>query len=445
MNDKLTTFKNNEPSHAIEPEKTIQIAATPPMGWNSWDCYGASVTEEEVKANAEHMARYLKPYGWEYIVVDARWYDSGAQSSILAPFVPLECDEYSRFIPATNRFPSSAGGKGFKPLADYIHGLGLKFGIHIMRGIPRQAVHANTSILATEVRAKEIAHPNSICSWNADIYGINSTIVGAQDYYNSLFSLYASWGLDFVKVDDITFPYSEGEIELIRNAIENCGRTILLSLSPGPAPLDKSDHLKKHANMWRITADYWDRWEDLLEEFEKCNQWSCHSGSGHWPDADMLPLGHIALRSCEHGLGDRVTRFSREEQVTMMTLWCIFRSPLMLGCELRDTDPWTLSLLTNPEVLRVLKHSSSGRQLFRRDQIIAWMATDEDGSQYLAVFNIGVVESKAELQLRQMGLAGTYIIRDLWKRENLYEVDRAVSINVPPHGARLLKFRTKEV
>ena len=422
------------------------IAKTPPMGWNSWDCYGASVTEDEVKGNAEYMAKHLIKYGWEYVVVDIQWYEPEAYTSAYRPFVPLCMDEYSRLIPAENRFPSSKDGQGFRPLADYIHSLGLKFGIHIMRGIPRQAVHANTPIKGTNKGARDIAHSCNICQWNTDMYGINPSAEGAQQYYNSLFELYASWGLDFVKVDDIAKSYImkedyfAGEVELIRNAIDNCGRDIVLSLSPGPALIEQSEHLKQNANMWRITADYWDRWEDLFDEFEKCNKWSCHSGEGHWPDADMLPLGHIAIRSCEHGIGDRWTRFSKDEQLTMMTLWCMFRSPLMFGGELRDNDEWTLSLMTNEEVLRVLNHTHSNKQLYRYGNSVAWTAKDEDGSLYLALFNTDVKKATIETQLSKLGITGSCKVRDLWKKEDVFVCENSIVADVPSHGARLFKL-----
>ncbi|QCT02041.1 hypothetical protein E6C60_1325 [Paenibacillus algicola] len=419
---------------------TVEIASSPPMGWNSWDCYGASVTEEEVLGNAAYMSEHMKSYGWEYVVVDIQWYEPDANSSIYRPFVPLAMDDYARLIPAINRFPSAEQGRGFGPLADQIHGMGLKFGIHIMRGIPRQAVHANTPILGTSRTARDIASTTSICSWNTDMYGIDATKEGAQAYYNSIFELYASWGVDFVKVDDISFPYSEGEIELIRNAIDHCGRNMVLSLSCGPAPLEKAEHLKTHANMWRMTADFWDRWEDLFDEFYKCALWQEHVGPGHWPDADMLPLGHIALRSYEHAVGDRWTRFTKDEQVTMMTLWCIFRSPLMVGGELRDNDEWTLSLLTNPEVLRLITHSFGGKQLFRSGSHIAWTAKDQDGSMYLAVFNTGVTADYIEVPLSKLQLEGVIHVRDVWERAELGQAERSISLRTLPHGARLVKL-----
>jgi len=345
--------------------------------------------------------------------------------------------------PATNRFPSAAGGKGFRPLADFIHGLGLKFGMHVMRGIPRQAVHANTPILGSEARARDIAHPSSICIWNTDMYGVEPSRAGAQAYYRSLFELYASWGVDYVKVDDILYSYYEAEIELIRDAIDNCGREMVLSLSCGPTSLERAEHLKKHANMWRITGDFWDSWDGLAGHFEACDQWSTHVGPGHWPDADMLPVGHIAVRSVERSGGDRWTRLTRDEQRTILTLWCIFRSPLMLGCELRDADEWTLSLLTNPEVLRLLESSHSGRQLSRDgwyNRHVVWVAEDEDGSSYLALFNVGMTESRMEVPLQKMGLNGAFLARDVWQRSDLGRVTRSVAASVPAHGAMLFKL-----
>lgn len=424
------------------------VALTPPMGWNSWDCYGASVTEDDVRGNAEYMAKHLKPFGWEYIVVDIQWYEPTAFSSKYLPFADLEMDGFSRLVPAVNRFPSAADGNGFRPLADFVHSLGLQFGIHIMRGIPRQAVHEDAPILGTDHRARDIAHTASICKWNTDMYGVDPSKPGAQTYYDSLFQLYASWTVDFVKVDDCSRSfigdqlYFDGEVELIRNAIDQCGRNIVLSLSPGPALIAYADHLKANANMWRMTNDYWDRWEDLLLEFEKCSEWSPHVGPGHWPDADMLPLGHIGIRSSEHGQGDRWTLFTRDEQVTMMTLWCIFRSPLMFGGELQDNDDWTLSLLTNEEVLRVLQHSHGGRQLLREDPIVLWTAADEDESKgsYAALFNLGDTEIRYLLTIADLGLSGTCSIRDLWLRQDLGRAVPSLEVRIPPHGSRLFRL-----
>ncbi|MEH7414464.1 glycoside hydrolase family 27 protein [Neobacillus drentensis] len=420
------------------------FAKTPPLGWNSWDCYGAAVREEEVKGNADYMAEFLKPYGWEYVVVDIQWYEPGANSSVYRPFVPLEMDEYSRLIPAANRFPSAADGTGFKALAEYVHNLGLKFGIHIMRGIPRQAVHANAPILGTKARARDIAHPNSICPWNTDMYGVDAGKVGAQEYYNSLFQMYAEWGVDFVKVDDIAasrlYDTHLDEIKLIRKAIENCGRDMVLSLSPGPAPLEYEEDLKANANMWRMTDDFWDHWNLLYGMFERCEKWNEYTGAGHWPDCDMLPLGHIGIRSLDGGGADRWTRFTKDEQVTMMTLWSIFRSPLMFGGELRDNDEWTLSLLTNKEVLELNQNSHSNRLVYRKDDKIVWTAKDQENNTYAALFNATNEAAEVEVTLGQLGLSDKKRARNVWSQKELGEMTEGIKQMLPPHGSILIKL-----
>ncbi|NIK76144.1 hypothetical protein FHS15_001251 [Paenibacillus castaneae] len=423
--------------------KHHQFALTPPMGWNSWDCYGASVKEDEIRGNAEYMAQHLKSFGWEYIVVDIQWYEPGANSSQYRPFVPLEMDEYSRLQPAVSRFPSAENGQGFKPLADYVHSLGLKFGIHIMRGIPRQAVHADTKIMGTSATARSIAHTNSICPWNTDMYGVDASKEGAQQYYNSLFDLYASWGVDFVKVDDIAASRLYGihldEIKLIQSAIDQCGRDMVLSLSPGPAPLEHASALTAHANMWRMTDDYWDLWHLLHDMFERCEKWAPFVAEGAWPDCDMLPLGHLGIRSVDGGGSDRWTRFTRDEQVTMMSLWAIFRSPLMFGGELRDNDEWTLSLITNDEVLELHRNGRDARQLFREEERIVWTSKSETGSFYVALFNAGESSDTVAVSLEQLGLSEAPHVRDLWKREDLGKLGQ-LEFSMLPHSSVLLKL-----
>ena len=421
-----------------------QFALTPPMGWNSWDCYGAAVREEEIRGNAQYMAKHLKAYGWEYVVVDIQWSEPGANSSHYRKFVPLDMDEFSRLIPSVNRFPSSADGKGFRPLSDYVHSLGLKFGIHIMRGIPRQAVHANTKIKGTNVGAREIAHPNSICPWNTDMYGIDCTVDGAQAYYDSLFELYAEWGVDFVKVDDIAasrlYDFHGDEIKMIRQAIDKCGREMVLSLSPGPAPLEHANELIANANMWRMTDDFWDIWKPLYEMFERAEKWAPYVGPGHWPDCDMLPLGHLGIRSVDGGGSDRLTRFTKDEQLTMMTLWCIFRSPLMFGGEMRDNDEWTLSLQTNEEVLEAHRAGESPRMVYRIEDRTVWMSDGTDGQCFVALFNLGNEAAEVSVTLEQLGLSGAFKVRDLWNREDNEATDASITRKLNPHAAVFLKL-----
>ena len=378
----------------------------PPMGWNSWDCYGASVTEAIVKQNADYMAKHLKQYGWEYIVVDIQWYQPTAVDFDYEPFSDVVMDEWGRMIPAENRFPSSSGGRGFRELADYVHGLGLKFGIHIMRGIPRMAAHRHLPIAGSDYTCSQAADPNSICQWNPDMYGARLDHPAAQAYYDSIFRLYAEWGVDFVKCDDIAreYPHYRKEIEIIGTACRNCGRDIVLSLSPGPAPLEEAEHLKTWANMWRLTDDFWDRWDLLKDMFERAEKWCIHAGPGHWPDADMLPLG--AIRQCgEETPKGRWTLFTQDEGRTLMTLWCMLHSPLMMGGELTKCDDHTLSLLTNADILNIQKQSFCAHPLCTTEDRSVWIAPHKDGKGiYAAVFNLSDEPQTITVRPEEIGI-----------------------------------------
>jgi alpha-galactosidase len=417
-----------------------QLAPAPPMGWNSWDCYGPSVTEAEVKAQADFMSARLAQYGWNTVVVDIQWFEPKAGAHGYRKDAELVIDRYGRLLPALNRFPSAANGKGFKPLADYVHQKGLQFGIHIMRGIPRQAFSQNTPIHKSRYKARDAADTTSLCAWLTDMYGVNVNRPGAQDYYNSILSLYASWGVDYIKADDMSSPYHAGEIEALHKAILECKRSITLSLSPGPAPLDRAGHLRANAQLWRISNDFWDRWQDLREQFDLCAKWAPFVGAGGWPDADMLPLGHIGLRA-ERG-DDRPSRFTRDEQVTLMSLWSIFRSPLMMGGDLPSSDAFTISILTNEEVLAVNQNSSNNRELFRKGDSIAW-AADIPGSKskYLALFNIGDGEpSEVKVSWTDLGLSGSCSVRDLWKKSDLGRHENSFGAVLPAHGSGLYRI-----
>lgn len=412
------------------------LAATAPMGWNSWDCYGPSVTEQIVRQNAQFMAEHLKQYGWEYIVVDIQWYEPTASVHAYHPFADLCMDEYSRLVPAVNRFPSSAGGRGFAPLAQYVHSLGLKFGIHIMRGVPRQAVHRNTPLLGTRRTAREIAKQDSICHWNTDMYGVDPEKEGAAEYYDSLFALYASWGVDFIKCDDVCreLPHEEGELLLLRRAMDRCGREMVLSLSPGPALLEKAELYKQVAQMWRITDDFWDRWELLYAMFERAEKWCVHAGAGRWPDADMLPVGPLRLNDGPDGW----TRFTRDEQITMLTLWSILRSPLMIGGELTGLDRFTLDLLTNRRVLEMHRDARGSHQVWRRtaagSELALWTADRAGGGRYAALFNLGGAGVQAAVDLEELELSGAGRAAELWTGKTAAGLAR-LEASLPPHGA----------
>lgn len=427
-------------------------AKTPPLGWNSWDCFGAAVTEQQLKENADYMAKHLKPYGWEYIVCDIQWYEPKAKDNDYNNFYPLNMDSYGRLIPAENRFPSSAGGKGFKPIADYCHSLGLKFGIHIMRGVPRAAAHAGLPVKGSKYNCRDIAHHFSVCSWNTDMYGCKNC-PGSQDYYNSIFELYASWGVDFVKCDDICVtefrqwdnPYSaKYEIEMIRNAINSCGREIVLSLSPGPTHIENAVHLHRNADMWRLTGDFWDDWGKLHDMFDKCLLWQNEVRGSSWPDCDMLPLGRISKNAPCHGKANRYTSFTKPEQITLMTLWGIFRSPLMFGGNMPENDGWTLSLLTNKEFMKMHKTSFGAHQHSRNEHAgkgaIVW-ASNGKNCKYLALFNTADKPREVAFDLAEILMPGEqYDLLEIWSGKIRNGVKNKFKTLIEPHGAALFKI-----
>ena len=417
-----------------------QWASTPPMGWNSWDCYGPTVTEKEVKANADYMAEHLSKFGWKYVVVDIRWYiandKAGGYNEKNAIYV---MDNYGRYQPAENRFPSSSGGKGFKALADYVHAKGLKFGIHIMRGIPRQAVARHTPVFgASGITADQISNEKHLCSWLHDNYTVDASKKGAQEYYNSLFNLYASWGVDFVKIDDLSAPYyHQDEIELIRNAIDHCGRSIVISTSPGETPIANADHVSSHANMWRMVNDVWDQWNDLVHLMDVAQKWYPYIGNGTWPDCDMIPLGHIAIRG-ERGK-DRMTRLTHDEQYSLMTFFCIFRSPLFFGGDLPTMDDFTLSLLTNRKVLEMHEQSEGVRQLFLRNGQLAIASNNKSHkASYLALFNLSDSTQKMKVDLKTNRIQRRNIVEDLWSGQKEALRGNKVEVKLQPHACKLL-------
>jgi hypothetical protein len=414
-------------------------AQTPPLGWNSWDCYGAGVWESNVVANADYMATHLKVHGWSVVTIDIQWYEPLAHTTEYRPGALLEMDANGRLLPAPNRFPMTRENRSFKPMADYLHAKGLKFGLHLLRGIPRQAVTRNVPILGTGVRAADIAQTNSWCAWNTDMYGVDMAKPGAQEYYDSVFALLASWELDFVKVDDLSSPYHRTEIEAIRKAIDRTGRAIVFSTSPGATPVKEGEHIQLNANLWRVSDDFWDDWGALYAQFQRLNDWTPFRGPGHWPDADMLPLGNIRTWQDK----DAWTHFTKDEQYTLMTLWSIARSPLILGGNLPKNDEFTLSLLTNDEVIAVNQASLNNRQLFNRSNHIAWVAAVPGAKdKYVALFNAAPAPAQpAEISvpLAEIGLSGRCQIRDLWTHKDLGAVDTALQATINPHGAGLYR------
>jgi alpha-galactosidase len=441
-------------------------AQTPPMGWNSWDCFGAGVWQADVLANADYMDKNLKAHGWSVVTIDIQWYEPLAHTTSYRRGAILETDDNGRLRPATNRFPMTAEGRSFKPIANYLHARGLKFGMHLMRGVPRQSVDRdNALILGTTNHVSEIADKVHVCPWNGDMYGIDMSKPGAQEYYDSVFALLASWGLDFVKVDDLAGH--EPEIQAVRKAIDKTGRPMVFSVSPGGSTVGRGEFISTNANMWRISGDFWDSWGALYSQFARLNNWTPFRAPGHWPDADMIPFGNVRAWETSGW-----THFTHDEHYMLMSLWCIARSPLILGGNLPKNDDFTLSVLTNDEVIAVNQKSTNNHQLFNTNNQVAWIA-DVPGSKdkYVALFNtsptppqgrarrggpVEMADSSAgtntvsaesaklpveiSLSLADAGITGKAKVRDLWAHKDLGTVSGNFTAPINSHGAGLYRF-----
>jgi len=420
------------------------LAQTPPMGWNSYDTYCDSATEDETLANATWMKEHLLAVGWDTVVVDFRWYDpqpTGDDRLLNKTRVgaALAADKSGRLQPAPNRFPSASGDQGFKPLADKLHAIGLKFGIHVMRGIPRQAVLAKTPIEGSSFLATDAGDASDKCSWCPDMFGVQNNEAG-QAWYDSCAKLWAKWDLDYIKVDDLSEPYHTAEIAMIRKALDEYAPDIMFSTSPGPTSTGHAGDIMTKANLWRISGDFWDRWPKLNEQFDLLAQWQGAGRPGHWPDADMIPLGYLAIRSKIDG-SPHWTHFTREEQRSLMSLWALAPSPLMLGMNLPDNDDWTTALLTNPEVMAInqdiLAHPAQ-RMFIPGLEAELWLRDLANGAHAVGLFNRTDQPVKVEFSWKQLGPSNNRLrVRDVWLRRDVSHT-KDFSAEIPPHGCVLL-------
>ncbi|WP_437793497.1 putative Ig domain-containing protein [Sorangium sp. So ce693] len=415
------------------------LALTPPMGWNSYDSFGASVTEQDMIEQAQAVRTYLQPYGWNTVVIDYRWYEPGQ---------PIDAN--GRYVPAAGKYPSATGSNGFKSLADGIHAMGLGFGIHIMRGVPRKSYNANLPIAGSSYTTRDAGNPDDPCPWDEHMWGVRGDTPAGQAWYDALFQQYASWGVDFVKIDDMlnnsTRRYHQAEADAIHRAVEKTGRSIMLSFSPGPNDpswlIASSGHLNSNANMWRVVNDFWDynALTDLPGVLRAASTWQGVGDltPGHWPDLDMLPLGYLGPRNEWHASGQ--TRFTKNEQVTIMSLWTMLPSPLMFGGNPArlGSDAWTLALLTNEEVLAVNQDALGARG--RRTTVDGgeiWVRDLSGDRKAVAFFNHGDQDMTMSVSLSQLGVTGTPVIRDLWRRADVSGMSDALSADVPA-GAALM-------
>jgi alpha-galactosidase len=421
-----------------------KLAATPPMGWNSWDSYGLTVNEAQFRANMTVMSAQLKEFGWQYVVVDEGWYLENPELATMPEKLRYAMNGAGQYVPALNRFPSAMSGEGFKTLSNAVHENGLKFGIHIIRGIPKQTVLANTRIGTTRYRASAAGDMGDTCPWNPDNYGVKANAAG-QAWYDELMKQYAAWGVDYIKVDCIaSHPYKAAEIAMIHKAIGKSGRAMVLSLSPGPTGLEDAEEVGANAQLWRISDDVWDYWEtpagktwpqSVKGQFPVIAGWAKYARAGNWPDADMLPIGQLRPTPGEGKA--RASRLTADEERTMITLWAMARSPLFVGGNLTQMDDALKSLLTNPGVIEVDQHSVAAHEQGRDGDVVAWVSVSANRDKnYLALFNLGDAPVSVDKTFAQYGFIdkAQYKVRDLWTRTELGSLN-AVTVELPPHGS----------
>jgi alpha-galactosidase len=435
-------------------------APTPPLGWNSWDAYGLTIDETDFRANAAVLAG-LRQFGWEYAVIDEGWYMEDPFGKNIEARKYL-WDENGILIPTSNRFPSSANGAGFKPLADWVHSKGLKFGIHIVRGIPRQVVKQNLPIAGSNFHAVDAADTADTCPWDQGNYGVKDNAAG-QAYYDSMLRKYAAWGLDYLKVDCISdHPYRPTEIKQIAEAIHKTGRPIVLSLSPGPTQLEHAAEVAQYAQMWRIADDHWDQWIfdhktgasefpfGTRDAFDRLAKWVPYVGPGSWPDEDMLPIGSLTPHP---GWGEpRQSRLTPDEEKTEYTLWCVSRSPLILGANLTKLDSYTRSLITNQTLLFIDQASTFSRPVDQAnlpsgfENARVWRATiNTPGArgyaEYFAFFNLDDKPVTLKATWKGLGLDDKkHAAGDAWTTDT-GKPSKDVTVTLPPHGSTVVEVQ----
>ena len=400
----------------------------PLLGWNSWDSYGKFPTEKAMLANLDAMEKKLKPFGYTYFVIDAGW---DIEKDASGKITQLAMDKYCRYIPAKSAFPN-----GIKYIADKVHSKGLKFGIHIMRGIPREAYKQNLPVLGTSYTARNIGDTTSTCTWNKDNYGVDMSRPGAQAYYDSYIGQLVSWGVDFIKADDITaYP---AEVQAVKNAIRKTGKRVVLSLSPGEGSDVKNVAAYNEGDMLRVTKDIWDNQLSLTRAFDAWKKWADVQGRTFWLDMDMIPFGHLCLHNPDPNYltadnkkegeknvrgKERMSAFTQDEKYTFITLRALSASPLFMGGDLPTSDEFSFELLTNKDMLECNQNGVVGKLVYNKGGIEVWKTADKSNPQkgWLGIFNRNKNQEKQViLTLKDLNVTGRKLsLYDVWNDKNL--------------------------
>jgi len=418
-------------------------APTPPMGWSEWDSFGLSVTESEFRANAEALEG-LRRYGWQYALLDAGWYLDSSSPNQSAPHYNLDAN--GRLMPAPSRFPSAS--PGFAPLAAWLHARGLKFGIHVILGIPRQAVSANLPIAGSAFHAAQAADTTATCPWDKEFYVVADNAAG-QAYYDSLASLYADWGVDFIKLGCVSdHPFRPSEIRQISTALHRTQRPMILSLSPGPPPRQYVQFVERHAQMWRLGPEHWDFWTappgtpnsliGLRDAFDLFAQWSRFVKPGNWIDGDALPDGWLGPHP---PVGPpRQSRLTGDEERSEFALWAFARAPLIEGGNLTRLDTTRRALMTDRELLNIDQHATESHSLTTSPldsaEIRIWEAQisiSGKQSRYFSFFNLTDQPVILDAIWSRLGLnRGVHRIRDI--RSTRTQTSESTTVELAPHG-----------
>ena len=450
--------------------KTV-LAQTPPLGYNSFDSYGINMYEEVAMKEIDAFIEKFAPHGYEYFVIDNGWFAYPESKVIDGLLVPLAdktdpkdvfIDEFGIPKPAPGYFPN-----GLKPIIDKLHAKGLKFGVHLMRGIPRVAVERNLPIKGTKYRAKDIYTTYEDCTWCTFMHGVDMTKPGAQEYYNSVFKQFADWGIDFVKVDHVThFP---AEIEGYAKAIQQCGRPIVLSLSAGGTSNLKYLETYKKSNMVRTTPDIWDEQVAIERSFASMRKWQGLEQKGFWPDLDMIPFGELCLlrkpndevkktkKNHEEAVGKSYhwCKFNEAQKETFMMQRAISASPIMIGGSMITMDAHSYKLLTNPEILACVKNGVQGKLIYEENTFELWNApksnlnrqgfqeyVDKEG--WAVFFNRSDKPQTVEVTGKFLGFLpkGTFNLKDVLGNQSVsnYKKGDKLSYTIEGNGVVFIRY-----
>lgn len=439
--------------HKPSKQSVRPLTPVPPLGWNSYDCYGCSANERVVRANLAAFAAKLKPAGYEYFVIDNGWFaeyviEPGEEFTREREASDVRLDGHARLLPSKVSFPN-----GLKPLIDHAHALGIKFGVHMMRGVPRKAVALRQPIVGADLTAADIANTEDTCRWCKYMFGVDMDKPGAHAYYDSVVAQLADWGIDFIKYDDIV--HKPREIEAVADAIAKCGRDIVLSLSPGDVINLADVGAYSRANMFRITGDVWDKRASINNGFKRWEQVQDLSVEGLWLDLDMIPFGRLMVwnpdtpvrQECTSlaGLGTaRDDRFTPAQRRTFMAQRALAASPLFMGGELTMSSDEAIRLVTDEQMLACNQNGVTGKLVHRTEQIDVWRTPhrSKQDAGWFGVFNRTESRWHGTLELRQIGVDPHASLWDIWRDVPVTTDHGQLTSEIDPDDVMFLRYES---